>query len=96
VACVRIRLRLTPDLEREGGHIGYDVRPSRRREGLGTTLLRLALVEARTMGIARVLITCDADNVGSQKIIERNGGQYAGSSAASDSGKVVLQYWISG
>ncbi|HMJ13580.1 MAG TPA: GNAT family N-acetyltransferase [Polyangiaceae bacterium] len=51
VACVRIRFHLTPDLEREGGHIGYDVRPSKRRQGYGTTLLRLALVHARTLGI---------------------------------------------
>jgi predicted acetyltransferase len=31
IASARLRLALTPDLENEGGHVGYDVRPSMRR-----------------------------------------------------------------
>ena len=94
VACVRLRFSLTPELEREGGHVGYDVRPSMRRRGYGTALLRLALPLARHHGIQRVCITCDADNIGSRKIIERNGGVLAGEAVSPDSGKWVRQYWI--
>lgn len=94
VACARLRFSLTPDLEHEGGHIGYDVRPSMRRRGYGTVLLRLALAEARAIGIERVRITCDADNVGSIKVIERNGGTLAGSGVSKRTGRVVRQYWI--
>jgi predicted acetyltransferase len=94
LGCVRLRLRLTAELEREGGHIGYDVRPSMRGRGCGTTLLRLALVEARARGIRRVRITCDADNVGSIKVIERNGGALAGSAISPASHTLVRQYWI--
>src|SRR5262245_26637251 len=94
LACVRLRLRLTPELEIEGGHIGYDVRPSLRRRGYGTTLLRLALVEARALGIERVRITCDDDNLGSIKVIERNGGVLAGRSVSEESGKTVRQYEV--
>ena len=94
VGCVRIRLRLTRELEDEGGHIGYDVRPSMRRRGYGTELLRLALIETRALGIERVRITCDDDNVGSIKIIERNGGVLDGHGVSRESGKLVRRYWI--
>lgn len=94
VACARIRLRLTPALEHEGGHIGYDVRPSMRRRGCGTTLLRLALAEARTLGIGRVRVTCDDDNIGSITVIERNGGTLDGRAPSRETGRIVRQYWI--
>jgi predicted acetyltransferase len=94
VGCVRLRLGLTPDLENEGGHVGYDVRPSARRRGYGTTLLRLALVEARALGLERVLVTCDDDNIGSIQVIERNGGVFSGSGVSKKTGKTVRQYWI--
>ena len=59
-----------------GGHIGYSIRPARRRRGYGTAILGLALEEARRMGLKRVLVTCDADNTASKKIIEANGGRF--------------------
>jgi predicted acetyltransferase len=72
-----LRHALTPALSRHGGHIGYVVRPSRWRQGYGTRLLALGLAEAAKLGLDRVLITCDAGNAGSQRVIERNGGVYA-------------------
>ena len=59
---VAIRHRLTPMLLEVGGHIGYDVRPSARRRGHATEMLRQALGIARGLGIDRALVTCDADN----------------------------------
>jgi len=94
IACVRLRFRLTPELEREGGHVGYDVRPSMRRHGYGTQLLRLALPILREHGVRRVRITCDDDNIGSLKIIEKNGGTLSGKETSHGSGKTVRQYWI--
>lgn len=94
VACIRLRYRLTPELEQEGGHIGYDVRPTMRRRGYGTQLLRLALPVLRDLGISRVRITCDDDNVGSAKVIERNGGVLCGKGISGETGKTVRQYWI--
>src|SRR5262249_24202499 len=38
-----IRHRLTPSLLEAGGHLGYDVRPSARRRGHATAMLRDAL-----------------------------------------------------
>lgn len=94
VACVRLRFWLTPLLEVEGGHIGYDVRPSARCRGFGTAALRLVLPEARRRGLERVRVTADSDNLASIKIIERNGGALSGEVISERTGKSVKQYWI--
>src|SRR4051812_17191483 len=75
VGRVSIRHALNSDLERVGGHIGYVVVPEYRRHGYATAILRQALGLARQkLGLARVLVTCDDDNVGSIRTIENNGG----------------------
>ncbi|MBO3738560.1 GNAT family N-acetyltransferase [Actinoplanes flavus] len=69
-----IRHRLTERLLLAGGHIGYDVRPSARRRGHATRMLREGLAVARGLGITSALLTCDVDNVASRTVIEHNGG----------------------
>jgi len=66
----------TPYLLTYGGHIGYSIRPSRRCRGYGKAILALTLGVSQEMGMRRVLVTCDSDNMGSRKIIEYNGGQF--------------------
>lgn len=91
---VNIRHRLNRHLATYGGHIGYSIRPSARGQGFGTQLLALALENAREMGLKKVLLTCDEGNPASQKIIERNGGQFQ-DKLTSEIGKMtVLRYWI--
>jgi predicted acetyltransferase len=94
LGCSRLRHRLTPELEREGGHIGYDIRPSARRKGYGTLLLRLTLARAWAMGMERIRVTCDADNAASARVIEKNGGMLDGEVMSARSGKMIRQYWI--
>lgn len=94
VACVRLRSWLTPSLEFEGGHIGYDVRPSARRRGFGTAALGLALSRARERGLDRVRLTVDSDNLASVNIIVRNGGVLSGEAISERTGKSIKQYWI--
>jgi predicted acetyltransferase len=94
VACARLRFWLTPSLEVEGGHIGYDVRPASRRRGLGTALLGLVLLEAGRRGLERVCLTVDTDNLPSRKIIEHNGGVLSGEVNSPRTGKPIRQYWI--
>lgn len=83
-----IRHRLTPGLLEVGGHIGYDVRASRRREGHATAMLAAALPIAHELGIDPALITCDEDNIGSRAVIERAGGRYE------DSRDGKRRYWV--
>lgn len=85
---VGIRHRLTPRLLQFGGHIGYDVRPSARRRGHATRMLRDALTVARGLGIESALVTCAVDNVGSRTVIERNGG------VLEDERAWVLRFWV--
>jgi predicted acetyltransferase len=90
----RLRHRLTPALQNEGGHIGYAIRPGQRRKGYGTCVLDLTLEKARDMGLSRVLVTCDTDNLPSARIIEKNGGALSGYGISPSSGAQVSQYWI--
>lgn len=84
---IAIRHELTPRLLEIGGHIGYDVRPTARRRGHATAMLRAALPVAQRLGIDAVLITCDADNIASRKVIESCGGELA------DQRGRKLRYW---
>ena len=95
VGRVSIRHSLNAFLERVGGHIGYVVVPEFRRRGYATTILRLAIQIAREkLGIGRILVTCDDDNIGSIRTIEKNGGILENVLSAPDLDKPKRRYWI--
>jgi predicted acetyltransferase len=71
---VIIRHSLTPDLEREGGHIGYHVVPGHRRRGHATQMLAQAKPVCRQLGLTEILVTCAEGNLASRRVIEANGG----------------------
>lgn len=89
----RVRHRLTPELEREIGHIGYDIRPSRRGRGHASTLLRLTLDRARELGLSGVWIICDSDNVASIATAERCGGRLDSELISERTGSPIRRYW---
>lgn len=93
LGAVNIRHYLNDDLLREGGHIGDGIRPSERRKGYGTEILRLALIECKKMGMSKVLITCDKNNIASAKAIMKNGGVLENEIINSD-GEMEQRYWI--
>jgi len=96
VGSLAIRHELNDFLRHEGGHIGYSVRPSARRRGHATEALRQSLTIARDrLGLDRVLVTCDDDNLGSITVIEANGGELENVVTSSD-GVPVRRYWITG
>ncbi len=91
---VSIRHELIEALRAMGGHIGYDIRPSKRNRGYGSKILELALPIARSLGMARVLLACDETNTGSRKIIEKNGGVLENRVENPETGVPKLRYWI--
>jgi predicted acetyltransferase len=95
VAVANLRHALTPALRREGGNIGYGVRPSARGRGLGTATLSLSLRRAREMGLTQVLLTCGKENVASRRVILRNGGVLDSEEYLPDRGEIVQRYLIS-
>jgi predicted acetyltransferase len=95
VGRVSIRHSLNRYLERFGGHIGYVVVPAYRRQGYATAILRHALQIARQkLGLTRVLVTCDDDNVGSIKTIENNGGVLESIVTGPEGDTPKRRYWI--
>lgn len=85
---IQLRHELNDLLLAEGGHVGYGVRPSERSQGVATAALRLALDQARKMGLGCVLVVCDADNVASQKPIIAAGG------VLENAPETIKRYWI--
>ena len=95
VGRVSIRHSLNRHLERYGGHIGYVVVPEYRRRGYATEILRQSLQIARQkLGLTRVLVTCDDDNVGSIRTIETNGGVLESVVNSPYADKPTRRYWI--
>jgi len=85
---IALRHQLTERLRETGGHIGYDVRPTARRRGHATAMLLAALPRAHDLGIDPVLVTCDADNLASRKVIEASRG------VLEDERHGTLRYWV--
>ena len=74
LGAIQLRHYLNEFLLDAGGHIGFGIRPSARRRGCASWAVGQVLPKARDLGIDRVLVTCDDDNVASARTIERNGG----------------------
>jgi len=85
---ISVRHRLTQFLRDVGGHVGYYVRPSRRRRGHATAMLRAVLPYAADLGLEQVLVTCDDSNEGSRRAIEAAGGAFE------DQRGAKLRYWL--
>ena len=93
LGAVNIRHELNEHLLKCGGHVGDGIRPTERRKGYATEMIRLALLECKKLGIHRVLICCNKDNIGSRKSIINNGGVLE-NTVIDDDGGVMERYWI--
>ena len=69
VGMIDIRHYLNEYLTQVGGNIGYSVRKSERNKGYAKQMLKLALEKCKELKIKKVLITCDEDNITSEKVI---------------------------
>lgn len=94
VGIIQIRHKLNEKLLKDCGHIGDGIRPSERKKGYATEMIRLALEECKKIGIKRVLMVCYKDNIGSRKSIQNNGGILE-NEIVDEEGKTIQRYWIS-
>lgn len=92
LGAIHLRHELNDRLLLNGGHIGYGVRPSERNKGYASLMLNLLLAKIQNEGFTKVLVTCDDDNIGSSKTIEKNKGILQ--EKVEFEGVLTRKYWI--
>lgn len=76
------------------GHIGYSIHPQYRQKGYGKEQLALALNYCKLLGISKVLITCDDDNIASEHTILALGGQLEDMRFEPNRKVWIKRFWI--
>ena len=95
VGMIDIRHDLNDYLLQYGGHIGYGIRPTERRNGYNKINLFLGLLKCRELGFDKVLITATDENPGSYKTILDLGGKLENKIIDDEDDNVLLgRYWI--
>lgn len=95
IGATSLRHYLTVEGYNTWGHIGYGVRPSERRNGYATRMLKMMLEEAKQKKIYKVLIGCHTSNVGSSRVIEKCNGQLENVVVdPNDINETISRYWI--
>lgn len=74
VGTINVRWNLTEAMKRFGGNIGYGIRPTERRKGYNKINLYLGMQEAQKLGLDRVMLDCDVNNLGSDRTLKALGG----------------------
>ena len=94
VGVFSLKFELTEFLMNYGGHIGYATRPSERKRGLATQMLKQGLELSKKFGFDRILCICDNDNDASEKVILKNGGIFENEIYDPDEAVTVKRFWI--
>ena len=92
VGMIDIRHYLNEYLTQVGGNIGYSVRKSERNKGYAKQMLKLALEKCKELKIKKVLITCDEDNIASEKVILSANAKFE--DIRNVDGKNKKRFWI--
>jgi predicted acetyltransferase len=94
IGLINIAYQLDEVRQNYGGSCSYIIKPSKRNQGYGTTLLKTGLDKIKQMGHSYALIGCDVDNIGSTKVIENNGGIFEERLRPNNYPKDILRYKI--
>ncbi|HVW20211.1 MAG TPA: GNAT family N-acetyltransferase [Opitutaceae bacterium] len=94
VGVSNLRHGLTPRLRREGGNIGYSIRPGARGLGFGGEILARTLARAAGLGLGAALVTCAKSNPASARVILGNGGIWDSEEFIPERGFIIQRYWI--
>lgn len=93
IGMIDIRHTLNDYLRNYGGHIGYGVHPLERNKGYSSEILTLGLAYCDHLGLKKVMLTCNKDNIASRKTIIKNGGQLE-KECVHANGKTIQIFWI--
>ena len=94
VGMIQVRHSFNKYLSKYGGHIGYSIKPSERRKGYATAMLKAVLPYCKEIGLDKILITCIDDNIGSEKNILNNGGVYESTVYEWKERRKLKRFWI--
>jgi predicted acetyltransferase len=94
VGSLNLRWNLNEEMLQTCGHIGYEVRPTERRKGYNKINLYLGLLEAKKVGLDKVMLSCDIDNLGSDKTIKSLGGVFDRNQKYKGTERILNIYWI--
>ena len=94
VGTINLRWNLTDAMLKFGGHIGYGIRPTERRKGYNKINLYMVLKEAKKIGLDRVMLDCNVNNIGSDNTIKSLGGVLERTEVDPSDNKLTNVYWI--
>ncbi len=94
VGTINVRWNLNEAMLQFGGHIGYGIRPTERRKGYNKINLYLGMIEAKKVGLDRVMLDCDVENIGSDKTLKALGGSLERTEIDPSDGILTNVYWF--
>ena len=94
VGTLNLRWNLNEEMLRFGGHIGYGIRPTERRKGYNKINLYLGIVEAKKVGLEKVMLDCDVNNIGSDRTLKALGGVLERTEIDPSDGILTNVYWF--
>lgn len=94
IGTVDIRHRLNWHLEKWGGHVHFNIRPSMRGMGYGQKILRKAMPIINYLGIDNALLTVKPDDEAAIRIIEACGGEFEDETSTTDKFPAMRRYWL--
>ena len=94
VGTINVRWNLNEAMLRFGGHIGYGIRPTERRKGYNKINLYLGILEAKKVGLEKVMLDCDVNNLGSDKTLKALGGKLERTEVNPSDGILTNVYWF--
>lgn len=93
IGMINLRLALNDFLKKEGGHIGYCIRPTERQKHYATDMLSEALKIYDILGMKEVIVSCDKSNAASAHVIKNCRGELV-AEFYSETFKEVIQKYI--
>lgn len=70
IGMLNIRWNIPPNIQEFVGNIGYGIRPTERKKGYNKINLYLGLIEIQKLGLKKIYLDCEDNNIASYKTME--------------------------